>query len=230
MSHPEMKPLPGPEDYEDAAFAVQDKFRTKDTEKELLALVNEYTLGKARVYKERAQRLAGKYLDPVDRSIGRDEERDIPGIFSQGVMAGIAIARFAHDGKAPYQILVPIDKVDENSLSRLDDPLHVLFQAGSTIVDTSQEGLDLMGDVAQDTVESWSESVLKPEQLRDQRSYLLGCGFIAIRAYRYMERYATIPNDGGGSGRPSMADGLSPDFDWDGALAKLIDSDTGKMR
>lgn len=230
MSHPEMKPLPGPEDYEDAAFAVQDRFRTDNTEKEILALVNEYTLGKAYVYQERARRLASRYLDPVDRSIGRDEERDIPGVFSQGVMAGIAIVRFVHDGKAPYQLLVPIDRVDEKNLRSLDDPLHVLFQAGSTVVDTSQEGLDLMGNVAQDTVEHWSENILKPEQLRDQRSYLLGCGFIAIRAYRYIGRDAAIPHDGSVNGRSSLVDGLSPDFDWDGALAKLIDSDTGKMR
>lgn len=228
MPHPEMKPLPNPGDYEDAAIEVQKTFGPEGVEKGILAVVNRYTSGRSILYQERAKRFALENLNPVDHVSGRHQERDIAAVFSQGVMAGIAIVRFAHDSKAPHQLLVPVNRVEGEDSNSLDDPLHSLMPKDSTVLTESQDGLDLMNDTAQSLIEHWSENVIADEHLRHQRNYMLGCGFVAIRAYTYMQKSASIPIGLESATNDSWVSALGSNFDWDNALVKLIESDTSK--
>lgn len=225
MPHPEMDNLPTPSDYEDAVLKVQMRSMDSgiDIERAIRELANEFTNGMAPHYEKRARLIAASYIDPIDRTLGYDQLRGIPDIYGKGAMAGIAVQGFAHSNTIPHEMLVPVAKRDAEMLAQAKDPRHTLHLTGEKVVEMSQSGLDLMSDPAIDVLERWSETMLQPEQLRDQRTFLLGCGLVAYRAHIYAEKL-----DGARKRMPLPTEPLSGSFDWDSALRNLMDSDTGQ--
>ena len=112
-------------------------------------------------------------LDVNDKPI--DLLRRTTHSFKHGMIMGYKVVDLVHDGIIDSDgVLGGIGKIMEQDTSER-------HERAETLVSLGENGLRIMGDVARERIDAWSDEVVSDARAR--RMYALGCGAVVVTAH-----------------------------------------------